>query len=532
MLKLLVKKHFAEVFKNYFYNSKKNRMRSKASIAGMFILFIFLMVGVMGGIFTVLSLSLCEPLTDAGAGWLYFVLMGSLAILLGAFGSVFNTYAGLYRAKDNDLLLSMPIPVRVIVAARLLNVYLLGVMYSATALLPTLIVYWIIAGFTVPRLIGGLAFILIVTVIVLILSCVLGFVVAKISLKIRHKSFVTVLLSLAFFGLYYFCYFKASGFIRDLILNADEYGEKIKGISYGLYLFGRVGEGDLKAAVISLAVTAAVLALIGFILIRSFLGIATSNGKTVKVRYVEKEVRRRSAFRAFLGKELLRFTSSSNYILNCGLGILFILAGAVFLLIEGREILETLNEVFVNRPGSPAALLSSMLCLLSTMNDMAAPSVSLEGKNLWIPQSLPIEPKTVLRAKAALQLILTGIPMLAASVCAAIVLPAPLPEKLAVCVMPLMFAAFMAVFDTMLSVRLPMFSWTSEIVPIKQGGAIALALFGGWLFCLIPVGIYLIVGFKIGAAPYLFLCAAFLAFLSWSLLKWLDTKGAAAFSSL
>ena len=35
-----------------------------------------------------------------------------LAIVLGAFGSVFNTYSSLYLAKDNDLLLSMPIPVR------------------------------------------------------------------------------------------------------------------------------------------------------------------------------------------------------------------------------------------------------------------------------------------------------------------------------------------------------------------------------------------------------------------------------------
>lgn len=58
--------------------------------------------------------------------WLYFALMGLLAILLGSFGSVFNTYSGLYLAKDNDLLLSMPIPVNAIMGARLLSVYLLG----------------------------------------------------------------------------------------------------------------------------------------------------------------------------------------------------------------------------------------------------------------------------------------------------------------------------------------------------------------------------------------------------------------------
>ena len=35
---------------------------------------------------------------------LYFLIMGMIAIALGTFGSVFNTYSGLYLSKDNDLL--------------------------------------------------------------------------------------------------------------------------------------------------------------------------------------------------------------------------------------------------------------------------------------------------------------------------------------------------------------------------------------------------------------------------------------------
>ena len=34
MLRILVKKQLAEVFKSYFYDAKKNRMRSKLAIAG------------------------------------------------------------------------------------------------------------------------------------------------------------------------------------------------------------------------------------------------------------------------------------------------------------------------------------------------------------------------------------------------------------------------------------------------------------------------------------------------------------------
>ena len=122
MLKTLVKKQLMEIFRSYFYNAKTNKKRSTAGIIAYILLFAALMIGGIGGMFTGLSVSLCAPLTQAGMGWLYFALMSLLAIFLGAFGSVFNTYSGLYFAKDNDLLLSLPIPVRTLMASRLRSV--------------------------------------------------------------------------------------------------------------------------------------------------------------------------------------------------------------------------------------------------------------------------------------------------------------------------------------------------------------------------------------------------------------------------
>lgn len=67
--------------------------------------------------------------------WMYFALMGFTSVFLGAFGSVFNTFSSLYLSKDNDLLLSMPIPVNAIMVSRLLSVYLMGLMYSSAVIL-------------------------------------------------------------------------------------------------------------------------------------------------------------------------------------------------------------------------------------------------------------------------------------------------------------------------------------------------------------------------------------------------------------
>lgn len=532
MLKVLLKKQIAEVFRSYFYDAKKNKMRSKLAIAGWIVFFVVIMVGMLGGMFTALSLTLCESLTSVGMGWLYFVLMGNIAILLGAFGSVFNTYSGLYLAKDNDLLLSLPIPVDTIMASRLLNVYLMGSMYSLTVLIPTLIVYWVVAGVTAVRVICGLLFMLIVTLIVLILSCVLGWAVAKISLKLKNKSFITVLVALVFIAAYYFFYFKANDLIRDLLMNAEAYGAKIKGAAYGLYLFGRIGEGDWLAALIFTAVTAALFALVWTMLHRSFLKIATSSGNVEKKQYVEKAVVQKSSFRALLGKELGRFTSSANYMLNCGLGVLLIPACGVLLLIKGQEFCAAIAEVFVERPGTVAVLICTGVAMLSSMNDMVVPSISLEGKSLWIPQSLPVETKTVLRAKLSMQLLLTLIPVFFTGLCAALVVEGTLAERLLLIVMPLIYCFFTAAAGLFFGIRMPILNWTDETAPIKQSGAAMIYIFGGWAMSILLAGLYLLVGYKLGATVYLLGWTVVLAIVSLLLLRWIDTKGVKMFEAL
>ena len=208
IVKLLLRKQLKEIFRSYFYNPKTNKKRSVFSTALWFVFFALVMVGVLGGMFTYLAVTLAKPLGAVGMGWLYYVIMTLLAILLGVFGSVFNTYSGLYLAKDNDLLLSLPIEPRDIITSRLMGVYLMGLMYSAVVLLPAVIVGWIYMPLTPMRIVGGLMLILLTSVFILILSCLLGWVVAKISLKLKNKNVVVVILSLAFIGAYYFLYFR------------------------------------------------------------------------------------------------------------------------------------------------------------------------------------------------------------------------------------------------------------------------------------------------------------------------------------
>lgn len=533
MLSVLLKKQMTEIFRGYFYDAKKNKSRSKAGTAAYLVLFVGIMVGLLGGMFTYLSLSICGALTNAGMDWLYFALMGLLSVLLGVFGSVFNTYSCLYLSKDNDLLLSMPIPVNVIMASRLLTVYLMGLMYSIVVILPAVIVYWVTASVSASVVLGGLLLILLISVFVLTLSCALGWVVAKISLKLKNKSFITVVISLAFIGGYYFFYFKAQTLIQDLVANAAVYGEKIKGAAYPLYLFGRVGTGDTFAMPIISVVVLALFALMWVLISHSFLKIATASGNTAKKVYKEKTMKQKSIAAALLAKELGRFISSPNYMLNCGLGILLLPICGILLLWQGGAVISVLNELFGEQAGCTPVLLCAAVCMLASMNDMAAPSVSLEGKSLWLMQSLPVTPWQVLRGKLSMQLFFTGIPVLFCTVCIAFIYPYTPIELLLTVLVPMSYVLLSALFGLFLGLKMPNLNWTNEITPIKQSAPVTIALFSGFAYTvLLCAGFMLLNGWKLGFVGYMSGFGAVTLVLCAVLYFWLKKRGCNLFAAL
>ncbi len=531
MLKTLLRKQMMEIFRSYFYDPKKNQKRSGGAIAGYLVLFIGLMVIVLGGMFTLLSLTLCSALAGTQASWTYFSILSLLAIFLGTFGSVFNTYAGLYLAKDNDLLLSMPIPVSTILCARLLGVYLTGLMYSGVVMVPAVIVYWCSCSFTLGTFLGGVLLFAVVSLLVLVLSCVLGWVVAKISLRLKRKSFLAVLVSLLFFGGYYFFYFRAQSILSDFLANMDAYARKIHAAAYPLYLLGRAGEGSAPAMLWILLGTAAVLALTWYLLSKSFLGIATASDKSVgKKQPLRGSTRENSAFAALLHKELARFTSSANYMLNCGMGCLFLVVLGVLFVVKGSSLANVIREI-LGAQAVPVVLCGG-ICMAASMNDMVTPSVSLEAHTLWLLQTLPVTPWQILRAKLMMQILLTGVPAALCFICAA---AAGLlsPVQLAASVLAVAaFIVFSAAIGLLFGLKMPNFTWTSELVPIKQGLSVFLSLLCGWVYGLALMGLYVPLGKSFGPEWYLLSAFALTAALAFYFLHWLRKKGSAIFAML
>ena len=182
---------------------------------------------------------------------------------------------------------------------------------------------------------------------------------------------------------------------------------------------------------------------------------------------------------------------------------------------------------------SVPVMLCVLLCGLASMNLMTAPSVSLEGKSLWLMQSLPVEPWQALRAKLRMQVLLTVPPLLLCAVCAAIVYPLGAAGLLVMAVFAASYALLGALAGLTLGVKMPVLTWTDQLMPIKQSAPVMLTLFGGMGYTiLLFAGFLLLPGWRLGFAGYAACFAAANLLLCAVLHRWLRKKGAALFAAL
>ncbi|MBR2281101.1 MAG: hypothetical protein IJ863_00605 [Spirochaetales bacterium] len=533
MIKTLVKKQLFEMHRSFFYDYRRNRAKSKRgtilSIAG----YVFIMVVVLGGLFGSMSAALAGPLVASGMGWFYFLITGGVAILYGAFGSVFNTFSTLYLSKDNDLLLSMPIPIRNILASRLLGVYFMGWMYSSVVMIPAIIFYYINAPLHFLNILGPIVYYMMITLIVLDLSTGLGWVVAKLSTKLKNKAIVRTIMVLIGLALYYVVYFRAINAMNDFVARLQTMVIDTSGPIHPFYLFSRTGEGNPSSMVVVSVVVIALTVGIYLLLDKTFIKIVTTKTGTTRVKYKAGKAKARSVGSALLRKEFKRLTSSSTYLLNCALGTVLMAAAAVMLIIKGGMLYPAIEGAF----GSDLwdfiyMVVPALMCFVLSMNDTTAPSISMEGKGIWIAQSLPVRSIQILNAKKNVQLILT-LPM--ASVLAivfAVQIHMPVVETLLVLVLVALIELVLADFGLYMNLKRPNLNWVSEAMVVKQGISIVVALFSGWIYgiliaatgyfmtVLMPASLALVIWIAITAVPLVLME------------RWLRRKGTRIFENL
>lgn len=532
MIKVLLKKQLKETA-SFLFTDRKNRCRKSAAKIAFFALLMAFIGLSLGVTFYMFFRELAFALSGTGAKWFYFTTVGLVTIFIGTIGNVFNVNSALYLAKDNEFLLAMPIKPSAILFARIAGIWVYSLLYELIVFLPALIAWQVVASFSAVTFLMQICVLFLISLFVMALSLGLGYIVAKISVKLKNKSVVSVIVSVAFIVVFYYFYFRATTLLNEFLANASEISGKFKAI-YPLYALGFAAVGDGLSLLAVFGINSALFTLCYFILAKSFAKIAIDKKSGVKAEK-NKGYRSIGLNRALIKREAKRFVSSSTYMLNGGIGVLFIPAAFVAAVIYSGDIIQLSAALSAETGilGNPLALVVALLFgVTSTMIAISAPSVSLEGKGLWIIRSLPVPAKKVIGAKFAFHALVAGIPMAIFAAATVIALKIPLLPAMLAVAFPVIAVMFVDATGLYLDVKSPNLNWTSQNVPIKQNSSVMVISLGGMgVFAVFCALFFAVKGFMSPTA-YLAALTAVLAAACAFMTYRLFGKGVKAFETL
>lgn len=481
MTGLLIKKQIKELTSFFTQNKKTGKKRNKGGKAGYIVLyaFIYLMLAFSFGAMALLFAQFIE----LGLNWVYFALMGVIALLMTTILSMFIASSTLFNANDNELLLSMPIKPSDILISRMAGLYFWILIYESMVSLPTIIMYLVYAGITVANIIFPIIGFIVISILSLALSCIFGWVVALIKSKIKSK-IVTTIIAFVFIGLfYYFGSIKMSSNLDYIVTNVDSTMDFFNG--YGS-LFGLIGQGcagnviDLLLFIaISVGLTTLTCAVISF----NFIKIITKNTGEKKVAYNKKEIKETNASQALVKKELKHFVSSFALLMNVGIGLILMPVVAIIFVSQAgdiRPLLDLAKEVIPEYYGFLPSIIILFGLFVIPMTCLTNTSISLEGKNLWILKTLPINTYDFLSSKIRTQMILVSIPLVMFSVVTGVCFKLSVSDIFFTTVVLLAYELLVAYLGLYLNIKKPNFDWTNETYVVKQSSPVAICLFGGW----------------------------------------------------
>ena len=528
MLKAVIKKQLLESVSFLFVNKKKGKKNTLGKSLGLAAILFISLISVFL-LFWHTSDMLCAPLVEGGLAWVYFAMMGLMAISLSVVGSIFTTMAKLYEAKDNDFLLSMPIPTRVILFARMVSLYLFALFFSSLVFLPAILRYVTLVHPSVTVILGQLLINFLLPFGALAIGCMLGWLIAWVTSKIPSKNLVTAFFSIVFMVGYVFLYSKTNTYLQYVLTHGDALGRNIKNFLYPFYVLGRGCLGVWGAYVAFFLLCLGVFGAIYLLISCTYLRLIIVNKGRKKVEYKERMHKQKSLISTLLKKEVKRFFGNPMVAFNCFMGA-FLAVAFPILAACNFDLVRTLSRPDLK--GASALILGVIFGVIVGSNTLTSVSVSLEGENIWILQTSPAGGEKALWAKCLFHFIMSAPLTLISGVVLCVMFKLGVWYSALVLLSIVLFAAFFAALGMVVNLKVPKLHWTNEVACVKQSLSSLIGLFASWGVCGLLVGGFFLFGKYMPAWGYFLFGIGALLIATVVLGVWIFKRGVKIFDKL
>lgn len=461
----------------------------------------FFIVGIAGisviGIFMYLSGYISIALAEIGL----IKVLPTLILISYSLFILFLTFlkggSCLIGLKDYDMVVSLPVSNTVVILSRLTNLYAVNLMIGIVAIAPMMIVYGTSRNLTWETYLILLVSLMIAPIIPMIAALTIGVLISCVSSHSKHSNIFSLLFSVLGILLFIFAVSQMQTMQAKQVTNVSlMFMELINQYYLPAFLFTKALVYTDFSSLLSFVVLSVVIASVFVIVISYFykrLNTIAFSHNTQKNFCLEK-VKVSSPLGALYKKELKRFFSCTIYALNSSIVMILLFVASTFILFDMQDMivkqLEALGMISIFQ-----TVLPLMIAMLVSMNCTTSASLSLEGKSRWLMCSAPVEAKTILQSKIAVNLTLVLPILLVSMIFLRIVFPLSIAETVLLFITPTVYTFFIAVIGMWLNIKFPRYDWTSEYYAMKGGAVSVLASIGVGAACSI-LPLYLCIFFQ------------------------------------
>ena len=329
----LLKTEFLNRFRLGTIRNERNK-KVKYRYIAMGVLYIFLAIVLAGYCFGIsygysyLGMSYVVP------G--YALMITSIVILFFTF---LKTNGILFSTRDYDMLTAFPIKTRTIIASKFLSMYINNLAFAVVVMVPMAVGYEMWNGFNAGTVAFWFLGILFAPLLPMTIAAAVGMAILAIGAGFKHKAAVQLIATvILFLGIMFGSFWLNQNAMADeamMLAMLTDMGAFISGIIHKIYpvslwFDNGVVYGNVQHILLFIGFSVAVYAVfLGFC--AKFYGRINSALKSHQAssNYKVGQLKKSSVLTALAYKEAKRFTSSSVYMLNIGMGLILALIASV-----------------------------------------------------------------------------------------------------------------------------------------------------------------------------------------------------------
>ena len=501
LLKLQLLSRYADLRpRNWKNQDKKKRNRN----IGMVILYAFLVLYLGGVLFFIenrainVLIKIGNPPT--GMADLLVIMAVSLSMISTLILSFFFILSSLYLGRDSVFLAALPIQPRMLLAARLTQVWISETLISAVFILPACLLYGIRTGQDAMFYVRMVPVWLCNAMMPIAVGSIVATLLIRVSALIKHREAILTVGGLALMVGYMFLSMNIGNMMGETTDNEEMLArmltgneELIRGLTrlFPPTAWGVNGLlGDWKQlglfVLASLGSIALIIAVLGIWYRKLSLlqaEVPTAMGKKgIQAGALD---RMGSPFRALALRELRQILRVPSYATNI-LPVAFMpmIVTVMILFVSGNNIGEKgegLKQMLGQlNPGIVMVILAGIMCFAADMNPALSTAVTREGRGHDYMKVLPVTTKIHMLSKlvvgyglAVIGIVLTGIVL-------GVVLPVLLVPVLLALALTLLYSFGCSCLALARDVKKPKLDWVTEQEAVKQSFGVVISMLTGW----------------------------------------------------